>query len=174
MNITKTLLEDILNESLAKDVRDLPNAPKKHISGGTTVVEGEDSHADAPKLGAGKTATTKRSEKQQERQAANAGSTEHIDKHDVEMHKHIAALLDAHHAMTSTSNKDDSYTHLSNLTQHLDKIKSAATNFHCNNKGTGKDSIDKDSDDVKGRLAAAHKSGMAYKDRSIARGKRYS
>lgn len=173
MNITKTLLEDILNESLAKDVRDLPNATKKHISGGggTTVVEGEDSHADAPKLGAGKTATAKRSEKQQERQTANAGSTEHIGKHDVEMHKHIAALLDAHHAMTSTSNKDDSYTHLSNLTQHLDKIKSAATNFHCNNN-TGKDSIDKDSDDVKGRLAAAHKSGMGYKDRSIARGKK--
>lgn len=172
MNITKTLLEDILNESLAKDVRDLPNATKKHISGGgttatatATVVEGEDSHADAPKLGAGK-----RSEKQQERQTPNAGSTEHIDKHDVEMHKHIAALLDAHHAMTSTSNKDDSYTHLRNLTQHLDKIKRAATNFHCNNN-TGKDSIDKDSDDVKGRLAAARKSGMAYKDRSIARGK---
>lgn len=164
MNITKTLLEDILNESLAKDVKDLPNATKKHISGGggTTAVEGEDS----------KTATAKRSEKQQERQTANAGSTEHIVKHDVEMHKHIAALLDAHHAMTSTSNKDDSYTHLSNLTQHLDKIKSAATNFHCNNNGTGKDSIDKDSDDVKGRLAAAHKSGMAYKDRSTARGKK--
>ncbi len=120
MNITKTLLEDILNESLAKDVRDLPNATKKHISGGgtATVVEGEDSHADAPKLGAGKTATAKRSEKQQERQTANAGSTEHIDKHDVEMHKHIAALLDAHHAMTSTSKKKDSYTHLSNLTQY--------------------------------------------------------
>ena len=87
------------------------------------------------------------------------------------MHKHIAALLDAHHAMTSTSNKDDSYTHLSNLTQHLDKIKSAATNFHCNNN-TGKDSIDKDSDDVKGRLAAAHKSGMGTKIGSIARGKK--
>lgn len=162
MNITKTLLEDILNESLAKDVRDLPNATKKHISGGgtaTTVVEGEDSNADAPKLGAGKTATAKRSEKQQERQTANAGSTEHIDKHSVEMHKHIAALIDAHHAMTTASNKDDSSTHLSNLTQHLDKIKSAATNFHCNNN-TGKDSIDKDSDDVKGRLAAAHKSGV--------------
>lgn len=176
MNITKTLLEDILNESLAKDVKDLPNATKKQISGGsartTTTVEGEDSHADAPKLGGGQTAAAKRSEKQQERQTANAGSTEHIVKHDVEMHKHIAALLDAHHAMTSTSNKDDSYTHLSNLTQHLDKIKSAATNFHCNNNGTGKDSIDKDSDDVKGRLAAAHKSGMAYKDRSTARGKK--
>ena len=172
MNITKTLLEDILNESLAKDVRDLPNATKKHISGGTTtVVEGEDSHADAPKLGAGKTATAKRSEKQQERQTANAGSTEDIGKHDVEMHKHIAALLDAHHAMTSTSNKDDSYTHLSNLKQHLDKIKSAATNFHCKNN-TGKDSIDKDSDDVKGRLAAAHKSGMGTKIGSIARGKK--
>ena len=165
MNITKTLLEDILNESLAKDVKDLPNATKKHISGGggtTTVVEGEDSHADAPKLGVGKTATAKRSEKQQERQTANAGSTEDIGKHDAEMHKHIAALLDAHHTMTSTSNKDDSYTHLSNLKQHLDTIKSAATNFHCNKH------TDKDSDDVKGRLAAVHKSGMG----SIAGGKK--
>ena len=164
MNITKTLLEDILNESLAKDVRDLPNATKQHISGGGgtgTIVEGEDSHADTAKLGAGKTATAKRSEKQQERQTANAGSTEHIDKHDVEMHKHIAALLDAHHAMTSTSNKDDSHEHLSNLTRHLDKIKSAATNFH-HNCNTGKDS-DKDSDGFKGRLDAAHKSGMGTK-----------
>ena len=230
MNITKTLLEDILNESLAKDSSDLPNAAKKHTihtNGG-----GEDSHADNPKLGAGKTATAspkvkehlkhgtqhfvikdahgrrvmsihdkgdswdvvhpsptnrkrseidshiddslnshaklygldrnsftmhpvqlntaKRSEKQQERQTANAGSTEHIDRHNDEMHKHIAALLDAHHAMTSTSNKDDSCKALSNLTGHLDKIKSAATNFHGN---TGKDSIDKDSDDFKKRLA---------------------
>lgn len=246
MNITKTLLEDILNESLAKDSSDLPNAAKKHIihtNGG-----GEDSHADTPKLGAGKTATAspkvkehlkhgtqhfvikdahgrrvmsihdkgdswdvvhpsptnrkrseidshiddslnshaklhgldrnsftmhpvqlntaKRGEKQQERQTANAGSTEHIDRHNDEMHKHIAALLDAHHAMTSTSNKDDSHEHLSNLTRHLDKIKSAATNFHyncCSN--TGKDS-DKDSDGFKGRLDAAHKDG------SIARGKK--
>lgn len=174
MNITKTLLEDILNESLAKDVRDLPNATKKHISGGggtTTVVEGEDSHADAPKLGAGKTATAKRSEKQQERQTANAGSVEHIDKHVVEMNKHIAALLDAHHAMTTTSNKDDSSTHLSNLTQHLAKIKSAATKFHCNNNAD-KDSIDKDSDDVKGRLAAAHKSGVEKGIVKLARGLR--
>lgn len=261
MNITKTLLEDILNESLAKDFSDSPNAAKKHIiHGGTTDGGGEDSHADTPKLGAGKTATAspkvkehlkhgtqhfvikdahgrhvmsihdkgdswdvvhpsatnlndsvnnykrseidshiddslhshaklhgldrnsftmhpvqlntaKRSEKQQERQTANAGSTEHIDRHDAEMHKHIAALLDAHHAMTSTSNKDDSYKHLSNLTRHLDKIKSAATNFHCNGN-TCKDSIGKDSDDVKGRLDAAHKSGMGYKDWSIARGKK--
>ena len=251
MNITKTLLEDILNESLAKDSSDLPNAAKKHIihaNGG-----GEDSHADTPKLGVGKTATaspkvkehlkhgtqrfvikdahgrrvmsihdkgdswdvvhpsptnrngsvnnykrseidshiddslnshaklhgldrnsftmhpvqlntTKRSEKsekQQERQTTNAGSTEHIDRHNAEMHKHIAALLDAHHAMTSTSNKDDSHEHLSNLTRHLDKIKSAATNFH-HNCNTGKDS-DKDSDGFKGRLDAAHKSGKVTK-----------
>lgn len=229
MNITKTLLEDILNESLL-------NAPKKHIIHGGSAADdgGEDSHADTPKLGAGKTATAspkvkehlkrgtqhfvikdahkrhvmsihdkgdswdvvhpsptsvnnykrseidshiddslhshaklhgldrdsftmhpvqlntaKRSEKQQERQTANAGSTEHIDRHNDEMHKHIAALLDAHHAMTSTSNKDDSCKALSNLTGHLDKIKSAATNFH----NTGKDSIDKDSDDFKKRLA---------------------
>lgn len=137
MNITKTLLEDILNESLAKDSSDLPNAAKKHIihaNGG-----GEDSHADTPKLGVGKTATAKRSEKQQERQTANAGSTEHIDRHNAEMHKHIATLLDAHHAMMSTSNKDDSHEALSNLTRHLDKIKSTATNFHCNSH-TGKDS----------------------------------
>ena len=171
MNITKTLLEDILNESLAKDSSDLPNAAKKHIihestAGGTTDGGSEDSHADAEKLGAGKTATAKRSEKQQERQAANVGSTEHIGKHDAEMHKHIAALLDAHHAMMSTSNEDDSYKHLSNLTRHLDKIKSAATNFHCNSN-TCKDS-DKDSDDFKGRLDAARKSGMG----SIARGKK--
>ena len=163
MNITKTLLEDILNESLAKDSSDLPNAAKKHIihaNGG-----GEDSHADTPKLGAGKTATAKRSEKsekQQERQTANAG-TEHIDRHNAEMYKHIAALVDAHHALTSTSNTDDSHAHLSNLTRHLDKIKSAATNFHCNSH-TGKDS-DKDSDGVKGRLDATRKSG------SITRGK---
>ena len=168
MNITKTLLEDILNESLAKDSSDLPNAAKKHIIHAND--GGEDSHADTPKLGAGKTATAKRSEKQQERQTANAGSTEHIDRHNAEMHKHIAALLDAHHAMTSTSNKDDSHEHLSNLTRHLDKIKSAATNFHCNSN-TGKDS-DKDSDGFKGRLDAAHKSGMGYKDGSIARGKK--
>ena len=256
MNITKTLLEDILNESLAKDSSDLPNAAKRHTihtNGG-----GEDSHADNPKLGAGKTATaspkvkehlkhgtqhfvikdahgrrvmsihdkgdswdavhpsptnrngsvynykrseidshiddslhshakvygldrnsftmhpvqlntakrSEKSEKQQERQTANAGSTEHIDKHDAEMHKHIAALLDAHHAMTSTSNKDDSHEHLSNLTRHLDKIKSAATNFHSNCCISGKDSIDKDSDGFKGRLDAAHKDG------SIARGKK--
>ena len=251
MNITKTLLEDILNESLAKDSSDLPNAAKKHIihaNGG-----GEDSHADTPKLGVGKTATaspkvkehlkhgtqhfvikdahgrrvmsihdkgdswdvvhpsptnrngsvynykrseidshiddslnshaklhgldrnsftmhpvqlntakrSEKSEKQQERQTTNAGSTEHIDRHNAEMHKHIAALLDAHHAMTSTSNKDDSHEHLSNLTRHLDKIKSAATNFH-HNCNTGKDS-DKDSDGFKGRLDAAHKSGMGTK-----------
>lgn len=171
MNITKTLLEDILNESLAKDSRDLPNAAKKHII--HTNDGGEDSHADTQKLGAGKTATAKRSEKsekQQERQTANAGSTEHIDKHNAEMHKHIAALLDAHHAMTSTYNKDDSHEALSNLTRHLDKIKSAATNFH-HNSNTCKDS-DKDSDGFKGRLDAAHKSGMGYKDGSIARGKK--
>ena len=256
MNITKTLLEDILNESLAKDSKDLPNAAKKHII--HTNDGGEDSHADTPTLGAGKTATaspkvkehlkhgtqhfvikdahgrrvmsihdkgdswdvvhppatnrngsvynykrseidshiddslhshaklhgldrnsftmhpvqlntakrSEKSEKQQERQTANAGSTEHIDSHDAEMHKHIAALLDAHHAMMSTSNEDDSYKHLSNLTRHLDKIKSAATNFHCNSN-TCKDS-DKDSDDFKGRLDAARKSGMG----SIARGKK--
>ena len=259
MNITKTLLEDILNESLAKDFSDSPNAAKKHIINGTGTTAdggGEDSHADTPKLGAGKTATaspkvkehlkhgtqhfaikdahgrhvmsihdkgdswdvvhpsptnlngsvnnykrseidshiddslhshaklhgldrnsftmhpvqlntakrSKRSEKLQESQTANAGSTEHIDRHDAEMHKHIAALLDAHHAMTSTSNKDDSYTHLSNLTRHLDKIKSAATNFHCNSN------TDKDSGSFKRRLDAAHKSGNG----SIARGKRYS
>ena len=221
MNITKTLLEGILNESLAKD-NDSPNAAKKHIIHGGS----EDSHADTPKLGAGKTATAspkvkellkrgtqhfaikdahgrhvmsihdkgdswdavqpspasvsnykrseidshiddslhshaklhgldrnsftmhpaKRTENLQERQTANAGSTDHIDKHDAEMHKHIAALLDAHHAMMSTSNKDDGDKHLSNLTRHLDKIKNAATNF-CSN--TCKDSIDKDLDDFK-------------------------